>query len=124
LDRDNPFREDSDVDLSETKNEYRWIETESLKMLMKSGLSGSEWSVFFYILHRNRGYCNSKSKIHRHTDDISIEMIQEYTGLTENTVYRVLGSLKKKQMIYTVKRGREVKTGVNFRYDTWNLNLN
>ena len=120
LDVDNPFREDSDVDLSESKNDFRWIETEALKTLMKSGLSGSEWSVFFYILHRTRGYCN-KLGYYTQTEVITIEEIKEYTGLTENTVYRVLGSLKHKQMIYTVKKGREVKTGVNFRYDTWNL---
>lgn len=121
LDRSNPYKKESNVKLSEGLYNYRWIETELLKKLMKSGLNGSEWSVLFYILHRTRGYCN-KNRFYKHTEDISIEEIQEYTKLSVPTIYKTLKNLSNKKLVYEVKKGRTYKIGINYYYDTWEVN--
>jgi predicted transcriptional regulator len=118
LDNKNPFRTLSEIDLNETRKSFRWIETEVLLSLMKSGITSSDWSVFMYILHRTRGHCN-KNKYYRHSESISIEDFIENTNLSKTTVYKSMNRLKKKQMIYEYTEGRSIMTGINFRYDTW-----
>lgn len=121
MDKNNPYRNKSKVNLSTGMTDFRWIETEVLKTLMKSSLNGSEWSVLFYIIHRTRGYCDT-NKFYKQTEDISVEEIQEYTDLSIPTIYKTLKSLVSKKMVYEVKKGRSYRIGVNFRYDTWDIN--
>jgi hypothetical protein len=54
LDISNPYRKMSNVHLGNISKSFRWIETEVLLELIKTKLSSSEWSVFFYILHLTR----------------------------------------------------------------------
>lgn len=123
LDFYNPYRDLSRIDLHEEKRNWRWIETNVLKELMKSKLSGSEWSIFFSILHRTRGYCNKKSGFHNLIRDIPMTDIVSDTGMSRTTFYRTIESLMKKRIIYEVTEQRTGKTkiGINFRYDTWNI---
>jgi hypothetical protein len=77
LDDKNPWQKSSKIDLNETRKSFRWIETEVLLSLIHSSITGSDWSVFMYILHRTRGYCNKK-KYYRHAESISIDEMVEY----------------------------------------------
>lgn len=122
LDMKNPYRKESSLDISKTMKSYRWIETDLLLKLIQSKISSSEWSIFMYILHRTRGYCNSKG-FYRHLDSIPIKLFEKSTGLKKPTIYRSIKSLMKKHMIYEVEedtsRGVYVFHGINYRYDTW-----
>jgi len=118
LDLKNPYRENSSLDLGEMKKSFRWIETEVLMEMIKSGMLSGEGSVFFYILHFTRGYCN-KNGYYRTIEYFPIDEIMENTGLSKTTVNRSLKTLQDRQMIYKVKERGIVKYGINFRYDTW-----
>ncbi len=123
LDVQNPYRRQSKVNLTKEKNNFRWIETEVLKSLMSSRITGSEWSVLFYIIHRTRGY-RLKGKLYKPVETIKTREIQEWTELSTPNLYRTLKSLIEKRIIYEVgcsPKGSH-KLGVNFRYDTWKLN--
>ena len=119
LDDKNPWQKSSKIDLNETRKSFRWVETEVLLALTRSKITGSDWAVFMYILHKTRGHCN-KNKHYRHAESISIDEIVEYTDLSKSSVYNSLNRLKKRQMIYEYTEGRgAIKDGINFRYDTW-----
>lgn len=107
LDIDNPYREHSSVDLGDLKKYFRMIETPVLEKLIKYGLSGSEWSIFMYILDRTRGHMN-KQGYYRHTDTISIQDYIDNTGLSKKTIYKNLKSLGDKHIIYEVEKGRSI----------------
>lgn len=129
LDVENPFRRtDSYRQLLKDIQNFRKIETNLLLHLIKSGLSGREFSVFFYIFHRTRGF-------NKHTVKMFIKDITDYTGISKKHTYKVLDSLKEKRMIYEVPRpdndtdDDDKKNndrnkhifGVNCYYPTWNL---
>ena len=118
LDSQNPYREMSNLHLGDMRKSFRWIETDVLLQLIKTKLSSSEWSVFFYIFHLTRGHCY-KNKYYRTIYDFPIDEIQEMTGLSKSTVTRSIDKLKKKQILYEVKERGIKKLGINFRYDTW-----
>lgn len=119
LDFNNPYRDESRLDLDEEyDNGFRRIETSVLFALMGKKLTGYEWSIFFYILHKTRGFSNMKNKF-----TIEVEMkipraIKE-TGLSRSGIYRVLNSLSDKKIIYSVNDKERIKYGINYRYDTW-----
>ena len=122
LDMKNPYKKHSSLKLTETMKSYRWIETELLLKLIQSKISSSEWSVFMYILHRTRGYCNHNG-FYRHLDSIPIKLFEKSTGLKKPTIYRSIKSLMNKHMIYEVEeenlRGVTLYHGINYYYDTW-----
>lgn len=118
LDRYNPYREDSSMDLGETKQSFRWIETVVLLQLIQSKLSSSEWSVFFYIFHLTRGHCN-KNKYYRTIFNFPIDEIEEYTKLSPSSIRKSIKSLEEKHIIYRVEYRGVVSYGINFRCDTW-----
>lgn len=118
LDRYNPYREDSSMDLGEMKQSFRWIETVVLLQLIQSKLSSSEWSVFFYILHLTRGYCD-KNKGYKTYEYFPIDEIEEYTKLSPSSIRRSIKSLEEKHIIYRVEYRGVVSYGINFRCDTW-----
>jgi len=114
LDKDNPYRNSSSLDLGEVKkNGWRWIETDVLLGLIKTKISSSEWCVFFYIFHLTRGFK------YRSVYNFPIEEIQKHTGLSESSVRRSIKSLLKKKMIYQIEKRGVVYFGINFYYDTW-----
>lgn len=121
-DRENPYRESSSLDISKTMKSYRWIETELLMELIKSKITSSEWSIFMYILHRTRGYCDHNG-FYKHLVGIPIRLFEKSTGLKKSTIYRSIKSLIKKRMIYEVEiddlKGVYTSLGINWRYDTW-----
>lgn len=118
LDRYNPFREDSSMDLGEMSQSFRWIETDVLLQLIQSKLSSSEWSVFFYILHLTRGHCNN-NKCYRTIFNFPIDEIEEHTKLSPSSIRRSIKSLEEKHIIYKVDYRGIVSYGINFRCDTW-----
>jgi DNA-binding transcriptional ArsR family regulator len=118
LDRYNPYREDSSMDLGEMSQSFRWIETDVLLQLIQSKLSSSEWSVFFYILHLTRGHCN-KNKYYKTIENIPMYEIEEYTKLSPSSIRRSIKSLEEKHIIYRVEFRGIVSYGINFRCDTW-----
>lgn len=130
LDKDNPYRTNSSYrKLLDDIQNFRIIETNLLLHLIKSGLSGREFSVFFYIFHRTRGF-------NKYTVKMFIKDITDYTGISKKHTYKILESLKEKQMIYEVSRpdndpdDDDKKNndrnkhifGVNWYYSTWKLN--
>lgn len=117
LDSSNPYREMSNLHLGDMSKSFRWIETDVLLELIKTKLSSSEWSVFFYILHFTRGHC--KNKFYRTVDHFPMDEIIEYTGLSKSSISRSIKSLEEKHMIYEVVERGIKKYGINFRYDTW-----
>jgi DNA-binding MarR family transcriptional regulator len=125
LDLKNPYRKLSKVNLTMERKNYRWIESSVLKTLMSSGITGSEWSVLFYIIHRTRGYRLSKimKLLYKPVEPIKIKEIQEWTELSTPNIYRTLKSLMKKRLIYQVGQTKDnyYTLGVNFRYDTWKV---
>jgi len=118
VDLSNPYRKDSSLDLYDTMQEYRWIETGLLLKLIKIDLSSSDLRVFFYILNRTRGYCN-KNKFYKHMESITNKDIQEYTNLTRSTVFRSLKNLKMKHIVYESLKEGKTLIGINYRWDTW-----
>ena len=118
LDISNPYRNSSSLHLGDMSKSFRWIETDVLLKLIKSKLSPSEWSVFFYILHITRGHCN-RNKYYRTVDNFPIDEFVEMTGFSSSSIRRSIGSLKEKRMIYEVVERGITKYGINFRYDTW-----
>lgn len=118
LDRYNPYREDSSMDLGEMSQSFRWIETDVLLQLIQSKLSSSEWSVFFYILHLTRGHCNN-NKCYRTIFNFPIDEIEEHTKLSPSSIRRSIKSLEEKHIIYRVEYRGVVSYGINFRCDTW-----
>lgn len=123
LDWNNPYRRESKIDLEkEKKHGFRWIETNVLMELIKSKISGTEWSLFMYLIHMTRGYSNRTNGFRNMTRQIPISKVATDTGIPRTSVYRNLDSLNDKKMTYVItdKYGVE-KVGVNLRYDTWNV---
>jgi hypothetical protein len=119
LDFKNPYRDQSQLDLDEVyDNGFRRIETKVLFELMRKKLTGYEWSIFFYILHKTRGFSNMKNKF-RIEEEIKIRKAIKETGLSRSSIYRVLNSLSDKKIIYSIDDNGRIKYGINYRYDTW-----
>ena len=118
----NPYYSESKLNLDdEYDNGFRQIETNLLLELLKKDMTATEMKVFFYILHRTRGFCNDRNKCcywHRY---ISTKEIIEAINGKKSTVDRALKSLSDKHIIYSIKNEAYDRklTSINYRFDTW-----
>ena len=123
FDKNNPYKSESTLDLDdEYDNGFRQIETSILMSLLKKDLTVNEMKIFFYILHKTRGYSNPKNKWCYWENHISKKDILRDLGIPRSTIDRTMKSLREKQMIYSYNHPKYEKTditGINYRYDTW-----
>ena len=125
-DVDNPYRNQSKINLDETMVCFRRIETELLlELIKKKNTNWGEMRIWLYIFHMTRGFNKGKKgsyekKLYRHTHYIENHEIVEMTGLSSSSVSEGLKKLKEKKMIYEKidERGNR-QLGCSFRYDTW-----
>lgn len=97
---------------------HRQINTDVLAALIKHGLTGSEYKVSLFILHKTWGF-------QKKSDAISVSQMIEGTGLSDRMIRITIKSLRDMRIIHyepskRVNRGSALNAYLfNKHYDTW-----
>ena len=110
----NPYKDFSNID-PQKEDGHREIETTILQALIHAGLSGLEYSLTLFVLHKTWGW-NKKE------DAIPLTQFEDATGMDRAYIVRGLKSLTKKHIIIVEHgggRGRASVYMLNKYWDTW-----
>ena len=110
----NPYKDFSNID-PQKEDGHREIETTILQALIHAALSGLEYSLVLFVLHKTWGW-NKKE------DAIPLTQFEDATGMDRAYIVRGLKSLTKKHIIIVEHgggRGRASVYMLNKYWDTW-----